>query len=147
MAVRRELDANSNAHVNKVASRLKNEFADLLKFGREMGIRGFDEVSENMNYMTRRHRIQALDDLVARDSSGNIHRLVAGSIQSANKKWMMPEWPPNRWQRSPNKVRFQIDSSERERIRQAKWRLDIDETYSKDIIGKDGVKRSVTSKW
>lgn len=87
MAVRRELDAPNNKHVAAVAGQMKKEFADLLKFGKEMGIRGFDEVSENYNYMVRRHRIDRLDDLINEFGEGNINQLVARSIQKANRKW------------------------------------------------------------
>lgn len=86
-AVRREIDAVSNKHVNAVASQMKKEFADLLEFGKQHGIRGFDEVKSNYNYMVRRHRIDRLDDLVAEFGEGNINRLVARSIESANRKW------------------------------------------------------------
>lgn len=87
LAVRRELDAPNNKHVAKVAGQMKKEFADLLKFGKEMGVRGFDEVAENYNYMVRRHRIDRLDELVGEFGKGNINRLVADSIQKANRKW------------------------------------------------------------
>lgn len=87
MAVRREIDAPSNAHVAKAAAQMKKEFADLLEFGKQMGIRGFDEVKANHNYMVRRHRIDRLDDLVAEFGGGAINRMVAESIQKANRKW------------------------------------------------------------
>ena len=199
MAVRRELDATSNAHVSKVAARIKAEFADLLQFGREHNIRGFDEIKSNYNYMTRRFRIQALDDLVTEYGEGPINQLVARSVMSANKKWrnanpgravgmeeidyedalkvaasyiksirsrkygefslnralsgqdmdtlkiMLDDagMSPEEVTKISDKVRFQIDSSEKGRISNAKWRLDLDETYAFDAYGKDGVKRSV----
>lgn len=87
MAVRRELDAPNNKHVAAVAGQMKKEFADLLKFGKDMGIRGFEDVKENYNYMVRRHRIDRLDDMISEFGEGNINRLVATSIQKANRKW------------------------------------------------------------
>ncbi|MCL6286002.1 hypothetical protein M3P21_21025 [Ruegeria sp. 2012CJ41-6] len=87
LAVRREIDAVSNKHVNAVASQMKKEFADLLEFGKQYGIRGFDEVKANHNYMVRRHRIDRIDDLVSEFGEGSINRLVARSIQKANRKW------------------------------------------------------------
>lgn len=198
-AVRRELDATTNTHVSKVASRIKREFADLLEFGREQGIRGFDEIKENYNYMVRKHRIAALDDMVAEYGRGNINQLIAGSLISANRKWrnknparaaavedidyedalniadsyvnsirsrrygefslnralsgqdmdtlkMMLDdagMAPEEVARISDKVRFQVDSSERGRIGNAKWRLDLDETFSMEAFGKDGTKRTI----
>ncbi|WP_299960349.1 hypothetical protein [uncultured Roseobacter sp.] len=88
MAVRRDISEETNAHVNKVATQLKKEFKSLLDFGREKNIRGFNEVNDNINYMTRRHRIQALDDLVEEYGSGPVHQLVAKSLMDSNRKWM-----------------------------------------------------------
>lgn len=86
LAVRRELDGDANPHIQKVAARMKTEFADLLDYGRDRNIKGFDQIKENYNYLTRRHRIQALDELVTTHGQGTVTRLVAGSLMSANKK-------------------------------------------------------------
>ncbi|MFN3711731.1 MAG: hypothetical protein ACK4S8_14380, partial [Alishewanella aestuarii] len=86
LAVRRELDGDANPHIQKVAARMKTEFADLLEYGRDKNIKGFDQIKENYNYLTRRHRIQALDELVTTHGQGTVTRLVAGSLMSANKK-------------------------------------------------------------
>lgn len=87
LAVRREIDAPNDTHVAKVAGQMKKEFADLLEFGKQMGIRGFDQIRANHNYMVRRHRIDRIDDLVRQFGEGNINQLVARSIQRANRKW------------------------------------------------------------
>ncbi|MCG7494711.1 hypothetical protein [Thalassobius sp. Cn5-15] len=86
-AVRREIDANGNPHVNAVASQMKKEFADLLQFGKQYGIRGFDQVKANHNYMVRRHRIDRLDQIVEEFGGGAVNKLVADSIRKANRKW------------------------------------------------------------
>lgn len=193
MAVRRELDAPNNAHVAKVAGQMKKEFADLLKFGREHGIRGFDEIKENYNYMVRRHRIDRIDAFIneRKGNAGVLKRLFAESIQSSNRKWRNAnpgramavdeidyedalkiadsyitsirnrrygEFSLNRAlagqdietltmmledagmaaddvTRITDKVRFQADTGEQGRIASAKWRLDLDETYSIPIKG------------
>ncbi|WP_422049734.1 hypothetical protein [Shimia sp.] len=87
LAVRREIDAPNNPHVAKVAGQMKKEFADLLEFGKQMGIRGFDEIKANNNYMVRRHRIDRLDDLVKEFGGGTMNRMIAESIRKANRKW------------------------------------------------------------
>ena len=87
LAVRREIDAGPNKHVNAVASQMKKEFADLLEFGKQQGIRGFEDIKANHNYMVRRHRIERIDELVQDFGEGNINRLVGEAIQRANRKW------------------------------------------------------------
>lgn len=200
LAVRRELDAANNVHVNRVAARMKEEFRDLLEFGREHNIRGFNEIKENYNYMVRRHNIQRLDDLMTKEfQPGQIHQLVARSLMSANRKWRNKnsgramateeldyedalaiaegyiksirsrkygEFHLNRAlsgqdtdtltmmlkdhgmaddeiAKIVDKVRFQVDSSENGRISNAKWRLDLDETFSMELIDRAGNKRTV----
>jgi len=86
-AVRRDIEAVSNKHVGAVAGQMKKEFADLLEFGKQQGIRGFDQVKANHNYMVRRHRIDRLDDLVGEFGESSVKRLVAESIRSASRKW------------------------------------------------------------
>ncbi len=198
-AVRREIDSVANKHVNAAAAQMKTEFADLLKFGQEMGVRGFDEVKANNNYMVRRHRIDRLDDLVSEFGEGNINKLVAESIQKSNRKWrnanpgranavdeidyedalkmgaayvksirsrrygefnlnralagqdidtlkMMLDdagLAPDDISRISDKVRFDADTGERGRIASAKWRLDLDETYSSKLYSKNGTSREV----
>jgi hypothetical protein len=45
--------------------------------------------------------------------------------------------------RISDKVRFQVDSSEKGRIASAKWRLDLDETHREKLYNKAGVQREV----
>lgn len=84
-AVRRPLDADGNTHVNAVATRMQKELADLRQYGIDKNIRGFSEIKENTNYLTRKFRVQALDDLVEKHGQGTVTRLVAESMQKANK--------------------------------------------------------------
>lgn len=86
-AVRRELDGDQNPHVQKIAGTMKRELGDLLKFGQEMNIRGFNDVKANSNYLTRRHRIERLDELVKQHGEAEMRTLVAKSLQSSNAKW------------------------------------------------------------
>ncbi|WP_028714665.1 hypothetical protein [Paracoccus sp. J55] len=88
LAVRRELDADGNPHVQKVAARMKKEFKDLLEYGRDKNIRGFSEIKDNYNYMTRRFRAERLDDLVEAHGAGTVNRLVAESMMKANRARM-----------------------------------------------------------
>ncbi|MFN3279581.1 MAG: hypothetical protein ACK41Y_14460 [Paracoccus hibiscisoli] len=85
LAVRRPLDAQANKHINSVASRMQTEMKDLLEYGRDKNIRGFNDIKDNYNYLTRRFRVQALDDLVEKHGQGTVTRLVAESMQKANK--------------------------------------------------------------
>lgn len=85
-AVRRPLDAAGDAHVNKVASRLKTELADLLQFAKDKGLRGFDEVEENSEYLTRQHNIKRLDDLFERYGEASVTELYARSMVSSSRR-------------------------------------------------------------
>jgi len=86
-AVRRELDGDQNPHVQKIAASMKRELGDLLKFGQDMNIRGFSDVKANSNYLTRRHRIERLDELVAQHGAAEMRQLVAKSLRDNNTKW------------------------------------------------------------
>lgn len=195
-AVRREINEETSAHVNAVASQMKTEFKSLLEFGRDKNIRGFDEIKDNYNYMARRHRIDRLDDLVSTHGEGNINQLVARSLMSSNKKWMARNagrgaeeldyedalkiaasyvksirsrrygsfdanralagqdmdtlkmmlddagMSPEDIVKITSKVGRGSDDVDRGRMDNAKYRLDLDETYSMDMIV-DGQKRSV----
>lgn len=196
---RREIDAVQNKHVAKVVSQMKAEFSDMLQFGKQMGIRGFDEIKANNNYMVRRHRQDRLQALFDEFQPGQIHRLVAESIQSANRKRrnltsgdkariaeidyedaldmakvylksirsrrfsefnvnralagadmdtlneMLLDYgmAPDDIARISDKVRFTVDSGEKGRMENAKWRLDLDETWGQKLINKAGVERTV----
>lgn len=85
-AVRRELDGPFNTHVAKVAARIKREQADLLEYAKDKGLRGFDDVKENSNYLRRQYNIERLDEIVDAQGLGSVHRLFAESMMSANKK-------------------------------------------------------------
>ncbi|SMR81490.1 hypothetical protein SAMN04488030_1959 [Aliiroseovarius halocynthiae] len=86
-AVRRELDAGLDPHIQKVAATVKAEMKSLLEFGREKNIRGFNDIKDNYNYLTRKHRVEALDDLIERVGQGNVNQLMAKSLLSADEKW------------------------------------------------------------
>lgn len=199
MAVRRNLDATPNPHVARMAAKVKAEFKDLLEFGKDHNIRGFSELKDNYNYMTRRHRIQALDDLVNKWGDTPVMHMVAESIQSANRKWanragvvgkvgddlsdglafkiakayiksirsrkygefdlnralagqdmdtlkMMLDdagLDPSEIVKITDAVRFSPDAEGAGRMGNAKWRLDLDETYSKKVYGPGGVEGQI----
>ena len=86
-AVRRPLDAAANAHVQKAAAKIKEEYAALLKYGKEQNIKGFEEIKDSDLYLTRSHNIQAIDDMVGRWGSGPVHQLVAKSLMSGDRKY------------------------------------------------------------
>jgi hypothetical protein len=85
-AVRRPLDADGDPSVNAVAGRLKAEFADLLEFAKSKGIKGFDQVAENSNYLMRQHNLKRLDELTAQWGGGNVTELYARSFVSGSRK-------------------------------------------------------------
>lgn len=85
LAVRRPLDVEGNPHINAVASRMQTELKDLLQYGRDKNIRGFADIKDNYNYLTRKFRVQALDDLVTKHGQGPVTRLVAESMMKSNK--------------------------------------------------------------
>lgn len=87
MAVRRDIADTTDENIRAVAVQMKDEFAKLLQWGKDMGIRGFDEINDIGNYMVRRHRIDRLDDLVKEFGEGNVHGLVARSIMAGNMKF------------------------------------------------------------
>lgn len=86
-AVRRPLDGSENAHVQKVAGRVKAEFAELIKFGREHNIKGFDEFGPDDNYLTRRWNIQAIDDMMQNYGPTKVHQAVARALRQGEEDW------------------------------------------------------------
>lgn len=97
-AVARPLDAASNPHVNKVASRFKAEMAEALKFGKEHNIRGFNGLSESDTYIARQHNIQRIDEL-ATTRQGDLHALVARAFMSGEMKFRNAN--PGKWAGKP----------------------------------------------
>jgi hypothetical protein len=95
MAVRREIDDTVNPHIRSVAVQTKKQLKEMLDFGREQNIRGFNDIKDNYNFLTRRHRIERLDQLVERYDTmfghgkgmGKMNELVARSLMDSNKKW------------------------------------------------------------
>ena len=93
-AVRRPLDASADPHVQKVASRLKVEFADLLRVGREGGVKGFDSLQPNDLYLTRQWDAQKFDDFIEQytggvrgsDRAGPLYRMIADSMIEGSRK-------------------------------------------------------------
>lgn len=85
-AVRRPLDATQDPHVQAVAKVMKRELADMLEFAKAKGIRGFDEVVENQNYLMRQFNQRRMDEVIALHGQGTVNRLVAESMISANRK-------------------------------------------------------------
>ncbi len=69
-----------NPHVNKVASAMRTAQADLLRFAKEKGIRGFDKVSENTEYLMRVFNHRRLDEMFGRFGEGPVRRMVAQAI-------------------------------------------------------------------
>jgi hypothetical protein len=96
-AVRRPLDASDNPHVQKVAARLKTEYAELLKQGREHGIKGFDELQANDLYLSRQWNIQAIDDFMAKyngdnlggTKAGPIYKLIANAMEEGTRRYRL----------------------------------------------------------
>lgn len=85
-AVRRPLDSSQDTHVQAVASSIKRELADLLEFAKARGVRGFEEVAENQNYLMRQFNQRRLDEAIAKHGPGTVNRLVAESMMSANRR-------------------------------------------------------------
>ena len=106
-AVRRPIDATTDPHVAKAAGAIKRELADLLQYGREKNVRGFNEIKDNAEYMTRQFNLKRLDDLaekltasrdgIAPGAGGyaSIQKLVSGSLESyALKRAAQAGMPP-----------------------------------------------------
>jgi hypothetical protein len=88
MAVRRPLDSAADPSVQKVAARVKKEYAELLKYGKEHNIKGFQDLDANDLYLTRQHNIQALDDFMTSPQGvDRAERLFAKALVSGNNKY------------------------------------------------------------
>jgi hypothetical protein len=82
-AVRRPAGSyTDNVNVNKVADKMRQAQADLLQFAREKGLRGFDKVAENSEYLMRVFHQRRLDDITARFGEGKVTRMVANALIS-----------------------------------------------------------------
>jgi hypothetical protein len=96
-AVRRPEDASDNVHVQKVAARLRQEYAGLIQKGKEYGIKGFDELNTNDTYLSRQWNIQALDDFInsysggalGADRAGPLYRMIADSMVEGTRKFKL----------------------------------------------------------
>jgi len=80
-AVRRPEDA-SNPHVRAQAEVYRKEFASLLQFAKDKGLKGFDEVQENALYLTRQHNLKRLDEMLETYGEQPVVNMVAESIES-----------------------------------------------------------------
>lgn len=79
-AVRRPLDATGDPNVQKVAAKLKQEYAELLRKGKEAGVKGFADLPENDLYLSRQWNIQSLDDYIHNYNGGAIGADRAGPL-------------------------------------------------------------------
>lgn len=86
IAVRREIDDALDPNVRAVAQQVKTQYADLLQWAKENNVRGFDNIAEKSNYLTRKHRVERLDELIERHGEGTINQLVARSMVKQNQK-------------------------------------------------------------
>lgn len=94
-AVRRPIDAADNAHVAKVASKVKAEYAEMLKVGKEHGIKGFDSLTVNDLYVNRQWNVQSMDDFIMAYNNGTtgaakmgpLLRVIAGAITEGDYKF------------------------------------------------------------
>lgn len=71
---------SDNVHINKVANAMRDMQRDLLHFAKEKGIRGFDNVSENAEYLMRIFHHRKLDEMIERFSEPVVRRMVARAI-------------------------------------------------------------------
>jgi hypothetical protein len=85
LAVRREPGFyTTDPNVNKVADAMRSMQADLLRFAQEKNLRGFDQVTENSQYMMRVFHHRRLDELTTRFGGSKLNRMVANSIMRAS---------------------------------------------------------------
>lgn len=86
-AIRREIDATDNVHVRKAAAKIKEEYAQLLEYGKKQNIRGFQDIAANDLYLSRRHNIEAIDLMIREHGEQAVHALVAKALQRGNREW------------------------------------------------------------
>lgn len=80
-AVRREDGFyTADVHVNKVANAMRQAQKDLLNFAKEKGLRGFDQVAENTEYLMRVFHHRKLDELTSKFGEGKLNRMIANSL-------------------------------------------------------------------
>lgn len=69
-----------NVHINKVANAMRTMQSDLLAFAKSKGIRGFDNVAENSEYLMRVFNHRRLDEMFERFGEPAVRRMVAQSM-------------------------------------------------------------------
>ena len=80
-AVRRQADMyTADPHINKVANAMRDAQRDLLRFAKEKGVKGFENVAENSEYLMRVFHHRRLDELTAKFGEGKLTRMVANSL-------------------------------------------------------------------
>lgn len=70
----------ADVNVNKVADQLRTMHADLLRFAKDKGVKGFESVAENSNYLMRVHNLKKIDDVVEEHGEEVVRRLIANSM-------------------------------------------------------------------
>ena len=72
--------ADANPHVAKVAKRLRELHSDFLQRAKAAGVRGFDEVVEDPNYIMRVHNHRRIHTLIDRHGRSEIVRLISQAM-------------------------------------------------------------------
>ncbi len=73
-----------NVQINKVANAMRSMQRDLLSFAKEKGIRGFDNVAENSEYLMRVFHHRKLDEMFQKFGEAPVRRMVARSMMKAS---------------------------------------------------------------
>lgn len=78
--VRRGKGSSGNAHVEKAADAIRSHMADMLETAKRHGVRGFEDIPTNPNYIHRWLHKPRIDRAVAAYGEDNVIRLIQGSL-------------------------------------------------------------------
>jgi len=82
-AIRRDAGTyTDDVNVNAVAEHVRALQNKLREFGREKGLKGFEDLAENPQYLMRRANHKRIDEMVAQHSEPALRRVVAGAIRA-----------------------------------------------------------------
>ncbi len=83
--VRRGKGSSGNAHVEKAADSIRALMADMLETAKRHGVRNFDNIPTNPNYIHRWLHKPRIDRAVAAYGEDNVIRLIQGSLFSGHQ--------------------------------------------------------------
>jgi hypothetical protein len=86
-----------NEFVERASNNMRKVFADLLELAKQHGVRGFEFVLENANYLPRIWKIAAIDKMLAKYEDGEVTRLISGALMSGHVEDGLTQEVSDKW--------------------------------------------------